>query len=127
MYKLTGQNIYLNDALKTANNTLAGGFTNANILKDEGGGDGGLFKGVLVRYLMLLITDGSISSTDAAKFAAFLQLNAETLWVKGTARPQLLFNTNWTTTGTSADLTTQLSGTMLVEAAAKLKDMGLIK
>ncbi|NLR60491.1 glycosyl hydrolase family 76 [Chitinophaga polysaccharea] len=127
LYKLTGQNIYLNDALKTANNTLGGGFTNANILKDEGGGDGGLFKGVLVRYLMLLITDGSVSSTDAAKFAAFLQLNAETLWLKGTTRPQVLFNKDWTTQAASSDLTTQLSGAMLIEAAAKLKDMGLIK
>ena len=127
LYKLTGQNVYINDALKTANNALAGGFTNANILKDEGGGDGGLFKGVLVRYLMLLITDGSISSTDVAKYAAFLQLNAETLWLKGTTRPQVLFNKNWTTTATSSDLTTQLSGAMLIEAAVKLKSMGLMK
>lgn len=127
LYKLTGQNVYINDALKTANNTLAGGFTNANILKDEGGGDGGLFKGVLVRYLMLLITDGSISSTDVAKYAAFLQLNAETLWLKGTTRPQVLFNKDWTTTAASSDLTTQLSGAMLIEAAVKLKGMGLMK
>ncbi|MBV7530617.1 glycoside hydrolase family 76 protein [Chitinophaga sp. sic0106] len=127
LYKLTGQNIYLNDALKTAGNTLAGGFTNGNILKDEGNGDAGLFKGVLVRYLMLLITDGSISSTEVAKYASFLQLNAETLWQKGTTRPQVLFNKEWTTPATSTDLTTQLSGAMLIEAVWKLKNMGLLK
>ena len=127
LYKLTGQNIYISDALKTANNALGGTFTNGNILKDEGAGDAGLFKGVLVRYLMLLITDGSISSTDVAKYAAFLQLNAETLWLKGTTRPQVLFNKDWTTVATSSDLTTQLSGAMVIEAAARLKEMGLIK
>jgi predicted alpha-1,6-mannanase (GH76 family) len=127
LYKLTGQNIYIADALKTANNTLGGVFTNGNILKDEGAGDGGLFKGVLVRYLMLLITDGSISSTDVTKYASFLQLNAETLWLKGTTRPQVLFNKDWTTMAASSDLTTQLSGAMVIEAAARLKGMGLIK
>ena len=127
LYKLTGQNIYISDAMKTAGNALGGAFTSGNILKDEGGGDGGLFKGVLVRYLMLLITDGSISSTDAAKYAAFLQLNAETLWLKGTTRPQVLFNKDWTTVAASSDLTTQLSGAMVIEAAARLKEMGLIR
>ncbi|GEP89044.1 Predicted alpha-1,6-mannanase, GH76 family [Chitinophaga terrae (ex Kim and Jung 2007)] len=127
LYKLTGQQVYLNDALKTANNALGGTFTNANILKDEGAGDGGLFKGILVRYLMLLITDGGISSTDAAKFANFLQLNAETLWVKGTAKPQVIFNKNWTTIAANSDLTEQLSGEMVIDAAYHLKQMGLIK
>ncbi|CAL1517951.1 glycoside hydrolase family 76 protein [Chitinophaga sp. MM2321] len=127
LYKLTGEAMYINDAVRTANNALGGNFTKNNILKEEGGGDGGLFKGVLVRYLMLLITDGSLSSTDAAKYASFLQLNAETLWLQGTSRPQLLFNTNWQTTSTTSDLTTQLSGAMVIEAAARLKEMGLLK
>jgi predicted alpha-1,6-mannanase (GH76 family) len=126
LYKITGDQTYISDALKTAANSLGSDFTNGNILKDEGGGDGGLFKGVLVRYLMLLITDGNISSTDASKYANFLELNAETMWLQGTSRPQILFNTNWTTTATKTDLTTQLSGAMLVEAATTLKELGLI-
>lgn len=116
----------MNDALKTANNALGGDFTKNNILKDEGAGDGGLFKGVLVRYLLLLVTDGDLNSTDKAKFAGFLKLNAETLWLQGTARPQVIFNTNWATTSASADLTTQLSGAMAIEAAARLKALELI-
>ncbi|RFS26986.1 glycosyl hydrolase family 76 [Chitinophaga silvatica] len=127
LYKLTGQAVYLNDALKTANNALGGTFTNTNILKSEGAGDGGLFKGILVRYLMLLITDGSISSTDATKFANFLQLNAETIWTKGTAKPQVIFNKDWTATLGNSDLTEQLSGEMVIDAAYRLKQMGLIK
>jgi len=126
LYKLTGESVYINDALKTANNSLAADFSSNNIMKDEGGGDGGLFKGILVRYMMLLITDGSLSSTDAAKFANFLQLNAQTLWLQGTARPQILYNTSWTKTATTTDLTTQLSGAMLIEAVAKLKELELI-
>jgi len=126
LYKLTGEQAYITDALKTANNALGGDFTQNNILKSEGGGDGGLFKGILVRYLMLLITDGDISSTDKTKFANFLKLNAETLWLQGTARPQVLFNTAWNSTATTTDMTTQLSGCMLIEAVTRLKVMGLI-
>lgn len=126
LYKLTGEDIYIADALRTANNALGSEFTRENIFKDEGGGDGGLFKGVLVRYLMLLITDGSISSTDQAKFANALLLNAQTMWLKGTSRPQVIFNTSWTSVATTTDLTTQLSGAMLIEAAARLKQLELI-
>jgi predicted alpha-1,6-mannanase (GH76 family) len=126
LYKLTGEPSYINDALKTANNALAGDFTKNNILKDEGGGDGGLFKGILVRYLLLLITDGDLNSTDKTKFVSFLRQNAETLWLQGTARPQVLFSTNWTSIMTTTDLTTQLSGAMVIAAVTKLKDLGLI-
>jgi len=122
LYKLTGEQSYLNDALRTANNALGGDFTKNNILKDEGGGDGGLFKGILVRYLLLLITDGDLSSTDKTKFSSFLQQNAETLWLQGTSRPQVLFSTNWTSVPAAADLTTQLSGVMLMEAMVRLSD-----
>lgn len=126
LYKITGESVYLADALKTANNALTGDMTQGNIMKDEGGGDGGLFKGILVRYMMLLITDGGLSSTDQAKFVNFLKLNAETLWLQGTSRPQILFGTKWTVPLTTTDLSTQLSGAMLIEAVAKLKELELI-
>lgn len=126
LYKITGEAVYLNDALKTANNSLTGDLTSGNIMKDEGGGDGGLFKGILVRYMMLLITDGGLSSTDKTKFVNFLKLNAETLWLQGTARPQVIYNTKWTSISANADLTTQLSGAMLIEAVARLKALDLI-
>jgi predicted alpha-1,6-mannanase (GH76 family) len=126
LYKITGEVVYLNDALKTANNSLTGDFTQGNIMKDEGGGDGGLFKGILVRNLMLLITDGNLGSTDKTKFINFLKLNGETLWLQGTSRPSIIYGPKWTTIVTSTDLSTQLSGAMLIEAVAKLKALELI-
>ncbi|WP_295122527.1 glycoside hydrolase family 76 protein [uncultured Chitinophaga sp.] len=126
LYKITGEAVYMADALRTANNALTGDFTTGNIMKDEGGGDGGLFKGILVRYMMLLITDGSLSSTDKTKFANFLKLNGETLWLKGTTRPAVVYGPNWNNKVTNTDLTIQLSGAMLIEAVAKLKDLELI-
>lgn len=127
LYKITGEQVYLNDALKTANNSLTGDLTQGNVMKDEGGGDGGLFKGILVRYMLLLITDGNLPATDAGKFVSFLKVNAETLWLQATVRPQVLFGSKWNATGSTIDLSTQLSGAMLMEAAAQLKARGLIE
>ncbi|WP_423735161.1 glycoside hydrolase family 76 protein [Chitinophaga caseinilytica] len=127
LYKITGEQVYLNDALKTANNSLTGDLTQGNLMKDEGAGDGGLFKGILVRYMMLLITDGNISTSDAGKFVRFLQVNAETLWLQATVRPQVLFGSKWSATGSTVDLSTQLSGCMLMEAAAELKSRDLME
>jgi predicted alpha-1,6-mannanase (GH76 family) len=126
LYKITGEAVYINDAIKTANNSLTGDFTQGNIMKDEGGGDGGLFKGILVRNLLLLITDGNLSSTDKTKFVNFLKLNGETLWLQGTSRPSIIYGPKWTSVVTTTDLSTQLSGAMLIEAVAKLKALGLI-
>lgn len=126
LHKITGEAVYLADALKTANNSLTGDLTSGNIMKDEGGGDGGLFKGILVRYMMLLITDGNIGATDKTKFVNFLKLNGETLWLQGTARPSVIYGPKWSAQVTNTDLTTQLSGAMLIEAVARLKALELI-
>jgi hypothetical protein len=48
------------------------------------------------------------------------------MWLQGTTRPQVIFNTSWKSTATTTDLTTQLSGAMLIEAVEKLKELDLI-
>src|SRR5699024_12100137 len=53
LYKITQDPIYLNDSQKTANYTLTKCIDAANnVLRDEGLGDGGLFKGIFIRYLV---------------------------------------------------------------------------
>jgi predicted alpha-1,6-mannanase (GH76 family) len=96
-------------------------------LKDEGGGDGGLFKGVFVRYFTELIIEGEIPADKKQSYLSFLVKNGQSLWSKGTNKNSILFNTAWDRMpGNSTDLTTQLSGVMLMESLAKLKDLNLI-
>jgi predicted alpha-1,6-mannanase (GH76 family) len=129
LYNITKDRSYLQDAINTATNSL----TDANlvtngILKSEGQGDGGLFKGVIVRYLTLLTDLPDLDETDRAKFAGFLQRNSRLLYLKGIARPSLMISPDWSILPTgSTDLTTQLSGIMMIEAAAKLKAAGRIE
>jgi len=125
LYKITNDGNYLNDAIKAADYTLGNLVTNG-ILKSEGGGDGGLFKGIFVRYLTLLIIDGGLTSDKKSSYVTFLKRNAETLWTKGANKQYPLFDAFWETKpGSQSDLTTQLSGIMMLEAAATLNKNNL--
>jgi predicted alpha-1,6-mannanase (GH76 family) len=128
LYLATGNNGYLNDAYQATDYTLTSGFLTSNgILKDEGGGDGGLFKGIFIRYFTRLIVDGGIDSTKKASYLNFITTNATTLWSKGTNKNLVLFGSAWNTApGNTTDLTIQLSGIMLFEAMAELKKLNLV-
>jgi predicted alpha-1,6-mannanase (GH76 family) len=127
LYKITNNTAYLDDAYKAADYTLNSGFLTANgVLKDEGGGDGGLFKGVFVRYFTRMIIDGGINNNKKQNYLSFMKTNAETLWVKGTNKNSVLFGSAWDKIpGSTVDFTVQLSGMMMIEAAAELKKLNL--
>jgi predicted alpha-1,6-mannanase (GH76 family) len=123
LYENTGSSVYLSDALQAADFTLNSGFyTSSGILRDEGGGDGGLFKGIFVRYFTRLIVDATFDPSKKSDYVNFLRANGESLWSKGCNKSNLLFGSAWDKVpGSSTDLTIQLSGIMLVEALAELK------
>ncbi|RYF89617.1 MAG: glycosyl hydrolase family 76, partial [Chitinophagaceae bacterium] len=129
LYKITNNATYQADAIKAADFAVGSGqLTSNGILKDEGGGDGGLFKGVLVRYLTRLIIEGSLPADKKNSYIAFLKKNAESLWSKGTNKALILFGSAWDKApGNSTDLTIQLSGSMLLEAMAELKKLNLVQ
>jgi len=123
LYNATGDPMYMNDAIRTANHTLSDPLiAQSGLLRDEGGGDAGLFKGIFVRYLIQLILNKDIDQGYRGLYVNFLKYNAQTLWLQGTARPAVLFGTGWSSqpSGTS-DLSTELSGCMLMEGMALMK------
>ena len=127
LYKITGERGYLNDAIKAADYTLNNLVeSNDRLLKSEGTGDGGLFKGVFIRYFTQLILNPDLDSAVKKRYITFLNHNAETLWRKGTNKSLVLYGPYWgTKPGASSDLNTQLSGAMLIEAMALLKKEGV--
>ncbi|RXG13197.1 putative alpha-1,6-mannanase (GH76 family) [Leeuwenhoekiella aestuarii] len=128
LYNETGEQGYLNDALQSARTTLTSPkLTTQGVLRDEGQGDGGLFKGILVRYFTEMILEDDISEDDYNDFLDFLIFNGETFYNNGLSRPGMLSSPDWRNAPPDrVDLKTQLSGIMLVEAMAKLEAEGLL-
>ncbi len=127
LFKIFNERAYLNDAVLAANYTISGLVDNS-ILKSEGTGDGGLFKGIFIRYFTDLIRQDRLDSTTRNRYIQFMKHNAETLWTQGTTLPAVFFGPNWRIKpGSSTGLTEQLSGSMLIESAALLEKNGLFK
>lgn len=126
LYQATGEDQYLNDAIKTARSMMTSPrLTTNGILRDEGQGDGGLFKGILVRYFTQLILEPDVPEADREDFIDFIEYNAKTFYDNAISRPSMFVSPNWAQApGSTTDLTTQLSGIMLMEAAALLDEEG---
>ncbi len=121
LYQLTGDDFYLDMAVKAADYTIRNLSSSSGVLKDEGSGDGGLFKGIFVRYFALLLNEKGLKDDVRQRYADFLGKNARILHEQGTGNGNL-YGTDWTKPGTwDNDLPTQTSGCTLIEAWAARK------
>jgi predicted alpha-1,6-mannanase (GH76 family) len=120
LYKETGDVTYLNDAVKSAEYVMTSRITNGMFfLNATGTGDGGLFNGIFVRYFSLLAREGNLPAATRARYNEAIRFNAERLRTSGISSTNLV-GPNWTVPPGSTDYATQLSGVMLMEAAATL-------
>ncbi|MFD0714568.1 glycoside hydrolase family 76 protein [Paenibacillus sp. GCM10027626] len=117
LYTITQENNYLEDAKKTAAAALDYHIRKENgLFKENGTGDGGLFKGILIRYLVNLY-----EITDQKDIVEMIYHNAEVLLANSDAQETGLFGTVWNEAAQQPlDLAVQLSGVFLMEAAAKM-------
>ena len=126
LYKILGERSYLNDAVLAADYTTSSLVSNS-VLKSEGTGDGGLFKGIFIRYFTDLIQQDRLDNSARNRYVQFIKFNAETLWNSGATKSSYFFGPDWRTSpGSSTGLTEQLSGCMLIEAAALLDNKKML-
>ena len=127
LYQVTEENTYLDDAVRSATSMMTSPqLTTEGLLRSEGQGDGGLFKGILVRYFTRLILFPELSESKRKSFIDFFRFNAETFYEKGLVRPSMLCGPDWRSRPDGpVDFSTQLSGMMLMEAAALLDQNNL--
>ena len=119
-YPISDDELWRERAIKTADNALLAFNGNLNILKDEGSGDGGLFKGILIRYLKSLYDQAYLDQAKKDTYKEYLRKNADVLWKYGKSSSYpYLFNHDWTAPPSGEnDLSVQLSGVFLMEACA---------
>ena len=91
LYQQTKDKTYLDDAIKTAEWTKANlCVTDQHILKSEGQGDGGAFKGIFVRYMKLLINE-----CGRTEFLPWMKANADAAWRNRRPADNIMGN-DWT-------------------------------
>ncbi|MDR2087357.1 MAG: hypothetical protein LBP72_09315 [Dysgonamonadaceae bacterium] len=138
LYKITNEQQYFDAAMRTADYILNDPtkFSPYGILyNDEGGGDGGMFKGILMRYLSQWILSGKLDADREERFINYFIANGKSVW-----QSALNFNTGvagntWfeRTPRVSAESTAKgyessihLSATMLFELLDELERNGFI-
>lgn len=124
LYRITGDSGYLEDAIRTWHASVDK-FTSleAGVLPAEGGGDAGLFKGIFVRYA------GELAQvmSSGREVVDVLYANASSLWSSVSNREDILFSKRWDESlEEDIELSTQLSGVILLETAAVLEKSGLM-
>jgi len=91
LYKQTRNPTYLDDALKAAEWTMANlCVTDEFILKNEGQGDAGAFKGIFARYMKLFIRE-----CGRTEFLPWMKANADTAWHNRRPADNIMGN-DWT-------------------------------
>ncbi|HVK48656.1 MAG TPA: glycoside hydrolase family 97 catalytic domain-containing protein [Pseudobacter sp.] len=121
LYKITGDTSYRADAVKSAEYVLNNRLTNGVLFANEGGGDGGLFKGIFVRYLALLARETNLPAATRDRYNEVISNNARILQTRGINRSTVMVSPNWgVAPAGNTDYSTQLSAVMLAEAAATL-------
>jgi predicted alpha-1,6-mannanase (GH76 family) len=131
LYTITNDEQMRKDAIRTANYIMNDQvkFSPKGILKGENTGDGGLFKGIFIRYFVQLIQLGKLDDYTKGQYLQYLQRNGESLVRYATLQPDNVFQPNWNALPTTnkLDCSVQLSGLMLLEAINELKRAGILK
>jgi len=126
LYYITGNKMYLDDAINAANYAVSSKTNDASIIKATDNGDGGLFNGIFIRYFTQLILCKDIDNITRNRYVAILLKNANTAWSQGCSK-DLLFSSDWTKlpSGTIYG-NPNIQACTLMEATALLQRAGYI-
>ncbi len=132
LYTITKDQKYLDSALKTAKFAIEDRthFSGFGVLHGEGTGDGGLFKGILVRYLAQMVVQDVLDDETEDEFVSFFIENGLSLWNAATLKgDNLTFCNSWYYRPSSeiTDCSVHLSAIMLYEAINELDRDGFIE
>jgi predicted alpha-1,6-mannanase (GH76 family) len=131
LYLITKDTGYRTDALRVINYVINDQqrFSPTGILKGENTGDGGLFKGILIRYMTQLVERGELDDFTRSTYVKYLEQNGKSLAGKAIRRPVFIFGHDWRTmpANNQSDCTVQLSGIMLLESLDELKRLNILK
>jgi predicted alpha-1,6-mannanase (GH76 family) len=129
LYKATSDISYLDAAVKTAEFAMTQLLYNGVLFNNETGSmDGGLFKGIFLRYFALLAREGNIPQATKDRYISAIRSTADAVKNIAVNHSNYLSNPNWNVTaGTTAHYSSQLTGVKVIEAAATVDEVFVYK
>lgn len=138
MYKITGDEKYRSIAVDLMDKCLfSRWYSPDGIMHEQGPGDGGLFKGIYIRYITNWVLSGKLDPDRQYRYAQYLMENARSLYGSALIKPDMKVMPNWKDRDErvnggwngaddgSYHSSIALSGLFLLESADKLRRAGL--
>lgn len=134
LYNITKEQKYLDAAIKVADYvtnpaSVEKKFSMGGILTGEGTADGGLFKGVFMRYLQQFIRYKILDPERQEIYIRYFLENGKSVWNAAVQKPEIVFSNTWMDrlpVTQKRDLSTHVSGVMLFENLAEMQREGLL-
>lgn len=134
LYKITGDKKYYDIAIDLLDKcTGSSWYSPQGILREGDGfgdGDGGMFKGIFVRYLTEWVLSGLLDEERQVKYTSYLLENARSLYNAALIKPDMTIMANWVDRGMATSgkycSAVVLSGLFLLEGVDRLKQEGYI-
>lgn len=99
------------------------------IMGEDGGGDGGLFKGIYIRYITQWITSGLLDAERQFRYTRYIMENAQSCYLAAIRHPEFMVSADWKDQRDHTNsyyASVAMSGLMLFECANKIKQAGLL-
>lgn len=139
LYKITGEEKYRTTATELMDKCLDGRwYSPKGIMREQGGGDGGLFKGIYIRYITEWVVSGKLDPERQYRYAKYLVENAKSLYIASLIKPDWKVMPCWQSRearfnnedngGTNGDYhaSIMLSGLFLLEGVDLMKREGIL-
>lgn len=96
LYKITGDEKYRDVAVDLMDKSLDWRWYSPNgIMREQGASDGGLFKGIYIRYITNWVLSGLLDSERQFRYAKYLVENAKSLYNCALVKPEYRVMPNW--------------------------------
>lgn len=129
LYEITKDKKYYDIAVDLMDKSIDSRWYSPNgIMCESGKADGGLFKGIYIRYITEWVLSGLLDKEREIRYTNYLLENARSLYLSALLKPGLTIMANWQDRGEANletyDSSVVLSGLFLLESVDKLRRAG---
>ncbi|MCH5219912.1 MAG: AGE family epimerase/isomerase [Muribaculaceae bacterium] len=131
LYRVTGDTKYRDIATELIDKSIdSRWYSPYGVMGESGKGDGGLFKGIYVRYITEWVLSGLLDADRQRRYASYLVENARSLCLSALVRPDMTVLANWRDRAEASSdeycASVLLSGLFLVESVNRMQAAGIL-